>query len=124
MFRMPMAVVYRFLPLCFPFVALVISLGLVAPLFHSNCSCAVSFPLLPAISRVFSAVFLFSLPLFAMLCFYSCICIFMTLGSASHVCQAVPAISLRGWHGSRSRTTFLFSVISSTTYPSAPLSTD
>ncbi|KAB8267041.1 hypothetical protein BDV30DRAFT_52809 [Aspergillus minisclerotigenes] len=79
MFRMPMAVVYRFLPLCFPFVALVISLGLVAPLFHSNCSCAVSFPLLPAISRVYSAVFLFPLPLFAMLCFYSCICIFMTL---------------------------------------------
>ncbi|KAE8321869.1 hypothetical protein BDV39DRAFT_164064 [Aspergillus sergii] len=32
MFRIPMAVAYRFPSLCFPFVALVISLGLVAPL--------------------------------------------------------------------------------------------
>ncbi|KAE8358431.1 hypothetical protein BDV27DRAFT_69613 [Aspergillus caelatus] len=58
MFYIPMAAVYLAVSLCFPFVAIVISLGLVA-LFHSNCSCAVGFSLLfPVISRICSAVFL------------------------------------------------------------------
>lgn len=79
MFYIPMAAVYLALPLCFPFVAIVISLGLVASLFHLNCSCAVGFSLLfPVISRISSTAFLFSSPLFAILSFYSCICIFMT----------------------------------------------